>query len=146
MTSGDYQQVEGYKAVIDWLNGRTKAYTDHTRSIEVKADWANGKVATTGLSYLGTMSNALATTGVDGLEVVIAEAGISSWYDYYRENGLVTSPGGYPGEDLDSLTALTYSKSLQAGTFSAIKQPTKRTGGRTCCPGPHQRRLQSILA
>ncbi len=94
MTSGDYQQVEGYKAVIDWLNGRTKAYTDHTRSIEVKADWANGKVATTGLSYLGTMSNALATTGVDGLEVVIAEAGISSWYDYYRENGLVTSPGG----------------------------------------------------
>ncbi|HEM5974861.1 TPA: Xaa-Pro dipeptidyl-peptidase [Streptococcus suis] len=117
MTSGDYQQVEGYKAVIDWLNGRTKAYTDHTRSIEVKADWANGKVATTGLSYLGTMSNALATTGVDGLEVIIAEAGISSWYDYYRENGLVTSPGGYPGEDLDSLTALTYSKSLQAGDF-----------------------------
>ncbi|NQI33489.1 Xaa-Pro dipeptidyl-peptidase [Streptococcus suis] len=117
MTSGDYQQVEGYKAVIDWLNGRTKAYTDHTRSLEVKADWANGKVATTGLSYLGTMSNALATTGVDGLEVIVAEAGISSWYDYYRENGLVTSPGGYPGEDLDSLTTLTYSKSLQAGDF-----------------------------
>ncbi|HFU4202940.1 TPA: Xaa-Pro dipeptidyl-peptidase [Streptococcus suis] len=122
MTSGDYQQVEGYKAVIDWLNGRTKAYTDHTRSLEVKADWANGKVATTGLSYLGTMSNALATTGVDGLEVVIAEAGISSWYDYYRENGLVTSPGGYPGEDLDSLTALTYSKSLQAGDFLRNKE------------------------
>ncbi|WP_105110620.1 Xaa-Pro dipeptidyl-peptidase [Streptococcus suis] len=122
MTSGDYQQVEGYKAVIDWLNGRTKAYTDHTRSLEVKADWANGKVATTGLSYLGTMSNALATTGVDGLEVIIAEAGISSWYDYYRENGLVTSPGGYPGEDLDSLTALTYSKSLQAGDFLRSKE------------------------
>ncbi|HFH9838249.1 TPA: Xaa-Pro dipeptidyl-peptidase [Streptococcus suis] len=122
MTSGDYQQVGGYKAVIDWLNGRTKAYTDHTRSLEVKADWANGKVATTGLSYLGTMSNALATTGVDGLEVVIAEAGISSWYDYYRENGLVTSPGGYPGEDLDSLTALTYSKSLQAGDFLRNKE------------------------
>ncbi|MFI3150906.1 Xaa-Pro dipeptidyl-peptidase [Streptococcus suis] len=122
MTSGDYQQVEGYKAVIDWLNGRTKAYTDHTRTVQVKADWANGKVATTGLSYLGTMSNALATTGVDGLEVIIAEAGISSWYDYYRENGLVTSPGGYPGEDLDSLTALTYSKSLQAGDFLRSKE------------------------
>ena len=39
------------------------------------------------------MSNALATTGVDGLEMVIAEAGISSWYDYYRENGLLVSPG-----------------------------------------------------
>lgn len=117
MTSGDYQQVEGFKAVIDWLNGRARAYTSHRRTHKVKADWANGKVATTGLSYLGTMSNALATTGVEGLEVVIAEAGISSWYDYYRENGLVTSPGGYPGEDLDSLTALTYSRSLQAGDY-----------------------------
>ena len=38
------------------------------------------------------MSNALATTGVDGFEMVIAEAGISSWYDYYRENGLLVSP------------------------------------------------------
>ena len=47
-----------------------------------------------GSLYLGTMSNGLATTGVDGLEVIIAEAGISSWYNYYRENGLVTSPGG----------------------------------------------------
>lgn len=117
MTSGDYQQVYAFKAVIDWLNGRAVAYTDLTRSKVVLADWANGKTATTGLSYLGTMSNALATTGVDGLEVIIAEAGISSWYDYYRENGLVTSPGGYPGEDLDSLTALTYSRSLQAGDF-----------------------------
>ena len=71
-------------------------------SSQVKADWSNGKVATTGLSYLGTMSNGLASTGVDGLEVIIAEAGISSWYNYYRENGLVTSPGGYPGEDFDS--------------------------------------------
>lgn len=126
MTSGDYQQVEGYKAVIDWLNGRNKAYTDNTRSLQVTADWANGKVATSGLSYLGTMSNALATTGVEGLEVVIAEAGISSWYDYYRENGLVTSPGGYPGEDLDSLTALTYSKSLQAGDFLRNKEAYER--------------------
>ena len=117
MTSGDYQQVEGFKAVIDWLNGQARAYTSHRRTHQVKADWANGKVATTGLSYLGTMSNALATTGVEGLEVVIAEAGISSWYNYYRENGLVTSPGGYPGEDLDSLTALTYSRSLQAGDY-----------------------------
>ena len=103
MTNGDYQQIEAYKNVIDWLNGRCRAFTDHTRKRQVKADWSNGKVATTGISYLGTMSNGLATTGVDGLEVIIAEAGISSWYNYYRENGLVTSPGGYPGEDFDSL-------------------------------------------
>ena len=117
MTNGDYQQIEAYKNVIDWLNGRCRAFTDHTRKREVKADWSNGKVATTGISYLGTMSNGLATTGVDGLEVIIAEAGISSWYNYYRENGLVTSPGGYPGEDFDSLAELTYSRNLLAGDY-----------------------------
>ncbi|MGQ3449550.1 Xaa-Pro dipeptidyl-peptidase [Streptococcus pneumoniae] len=117
MTNGDYQQIEAYKNVIDWLNGRCRAFTDHTRQRQVKTDWSNGKVATTGLSYLGTMSNGLATTGVDGLEVIIAEAGISSWYNYYRENGLVTSPGGYPGEDFDSLAELTYSRNLLAGDY-----------------------------
>ena len=117
MTNGDYQQIEAYKNVVDWLNGRCRAFTDHTRQRQVKADWSNGKVATTGLSYLGTMSNGLATTGVDGLEVIIAEAGISSWYNYYRENGLVTSPGGYPGEDFDSLAELTYSRNLLAGDY-----------------------------
>ena len=117
MTNGDYQQIEAYKNVIDWLNGRCRAFTDHTLKRQVKADWSNGKVATTGISYLGTMSNGLATTGVDGLEVIIAEAGISSWYNYYRENGLVTSPGGYPGEDFDSLAELTYSRNLQAGDY-----------------------------
>ena len=117
MTNGDYQQIEAYKNVIDWLNGRCRAFTDHTRKRQVKADWSNGKVATTGISYLGTMSNGLATTGVDGLEVIISEAGISSWYNYYRENGLVTSPGGYPGEDFDSLAELTYSRNLLAGDY-----------------------------
>ncbi len=63
------------------------------------------------------MSNGLATTGVDGLEAIIVEAGISSWYNYYRENGLVTSPGGYPGEDFNSLAELTYSRNLLAGDY-----------------------------
>ena len=117
MPNGDYRQIEAYKNVIDWLNGRCRAFTDHSRERQVKADWSNGKVATTGLSYLGTMSNGIATTAVDGLEVIIAEAGISSWYNYYRENGLVTSPGGYPGEDLDSLDELTYSRNLLAGDY-----------------------------
>lgn len=117
MPNGDYRQIEAYKNVIDWLNGRCRAFTDHSRERQVNADWSNGKVATTGLSYLGTMSNGLATTAVDGLEVIIAEAGISSWYNYYRENGLITSPGGYPGEDLDSLDELTYSRNLLAGDY-----------------------------
>ena len=131
MTNGDYRQVEAYKNVIDWLNGRCRAFTDHSRKRHVKADWSNGKVATTGLSYLGTMSNGLATTGVDGLEVIIAEAGISSWYNYYRENGLVTSPGGYPGEDFDSLDELTYSRNLLAGDFIRGNEAHKSIHRRT---------------
>ena len=117
MTSGDYAQVESFKAVIDWLNGKSIAFSSHRRDQKVVADWASGLVCTTGKSYLGTMSTALATTGVEGLKVIIAESAISSWYDYYRENGLVCSPGGYPGEDLDVLTELTYSRNLLAGDY-----------------------------
>ncbi|EHI70861.1 Xaa-Pro dipeptidyl-peptidase [Streptococcus ictaluri] len=117
MTSGDYAQIESFKAVIDWLNGRATAYTSHKKKYQVKADWSNGLVCTTGKSYLGTMSTGLATTGVDGLALIIAESAISSWYGYYRENGLVCSPGGYPGEDLDVLTELTYSRNLLAGDY-----------------------------
>ncbi|MGT2667218.1 Xaa-Pro dipeptidyl-peptidase [Streptococcus rifensis] len=125
MTSGDYRQIQSFKAVIDWLNGRAVAFTSHRRDKQVLATWSNGKAATSGISYLGTLSTGLATTGVDGLEVIMAEAGIASWYDYYRENGLVVSPGGYPGEDLDSLAELTYSKSLQAGDFLKTKDAHK---------------------
>ncbi|MGT2934513.1 Xaa-Pro dipeptidyl-peptidase [Streptococcus castoreus] len=117
MTSGDYEQVASFKAVIDWLNGKANGFTNHQRNEQIKAAWSNGLVATTGKSYLGTMSTGLATTGVDGLAVIIAESAISSWYDYYRENGLVCSPGGYPGEDLDVLTELTYSRNLLAGDY-----------------------------
>ena len=42
MTNGNYQQIEAYKNVIDWLNGRCRAFTDHTRKRQVKADWSNG--------------------------------------------------------------------------------------------------------
>ncbi|URZ87032.1 Xaa-Pro dipeptidyl-peptidase [Floricoccus penangensis] len=117
MTSGDYQQVASVTAVIDWLNGRAKAFTDRKRTSRVVANWSNGKVAMTGKSYLGTLAYGAATTGVDGLEVIVAEAGITSWYDYYRENGAISSPGGYPGEDLDVLAALTYSKNLDAADY-----------------------------
>lgn len=118
-SSGDYQQVHSMTAVIDWLNGRARAFTNRAKTHEVKAIWANGKVAMTGKSYLGTMAYAAATTGVEGLEVILAEAGISSWYHYYRENGLVRSPGGFPGEDLDVLAELTYSKNLDGADFLA---------------------------
>lgn len=91
------------KAVIDWLCGRAKGYTSPDGNEEVKAYWSTGKVGMTGTSYNGTIPLAAATTGVEGLEAIIPIAPNTSYYHYYRSNGLVRSPGGYLGEDIDVL-------------------------------------------
>jgi X-Pro dipeptidyl-peptidase len=44
---------------------------------------------------------AAATTGVEGLVTIVPVAPCTSWYLYYRSNGLVRHPGGYLGEDVD---------------------------------------------
>src|SRR5690242_20158139 len=92
------------KFVVDWLNGRAKGFTTETGSEEVKAtSWSTGKVGMIGTSYEGTLPLAAATTGVKGLEVVVPVSPNTSYYHYYRSNGLVRSPGGYLGEDIDVL-------------------------------------------
>lgn len=91
------------KAVIDWLNGRAKGFTTPTGNEEVKATWSTGKVGMTGTSYNGTLPVAAATTGVAGLEAIIPIAPNTSYYHYYRSNGLVRHPGGWLGEDIDFL-------------------------------------------
>jgi X-Pro dipeptidyl-peptidase len=91
------------KAVIDWLCGRAKGYTEPYGKEKVKAYWSTGKVGMTGTSYNGTIPLAAATTGVKGLEAIIPIAPNTSYYHYYRSNGLVRSPGGYLGEDIDVL-------------------------------------------
>ena len=91
------------KAVIDWLNGRAKGFTSREGTETVTAFWSTGKVGMTGTSYNGTIPLAAATTGVKGLEAIIPVAPNTSYYHYYRSNGLVRSPGGYLGEDIDVL-------------------------------------------
>ena len=91
------------KAVIDWLNGRAKGYTTPDGDEAVTAFWCTGKVGMTGTSYNGTLALAAATTGVDGLEAIIPVAPNTSYYHYYRSNGLIRHPGGYMGEDIDVL-------------------------------------------
>lgn len=91
------------KAVIDWLCGRAKGFTTSDGDEPVIADWCTGKVGMTGTSYNGTLPLAAATTGVEGLEAVIPVAPNTSYYHYYRSNGLIRHPGGYMGEDIDVL-------------------------------------------
>jgi X-Pro dipeptidyl-peptidase len=91
------------KAVIEWLTGKRKGYTSIDGTETVDAFWSTGKVGMTGTSYNGTLPLAAATTGVEGLEAIIPIAPNTSYYHYYRSNGLVRSPGGYLGEDIDVL-------------------------------------------
>lgn len=102
-TIGGQNESLAPKAVIDWLNGRAKGFTTPDGDEEVEAYWATGKVGMTGTSYNGTLPLAAATTGVAGLEAIIPIAPNTSYYNYYRSNGLVRSPGGYLGEDMDVL-------------------------------------------
>lgn len=102
-TAGGENESLAPKAVIDWLNGRAKGYTEPAGGEEVRAAWCTGKVGMTGTSYNGTLPLAAATTGVDGLEAIIPVAPNSSYYHYYRSNGLVRHPGGWMGEDIDVL-------------------------------------------
>jgi X-Pro dipeptidyl-peptidase len=102
-TVGGINESLAPKAVIDWLNGRARGFTTPDGGEPVEAYWSTGKVGMTGTSYNATLPIAAATTGVEGLEAIIPIAPNTSYYHYYRSNGLVRSPGGYPGEDIDVL-------------------------------------------
>lgn len=116
-TCGDPQQTEATINVIEWLNGKRRAFTNRTDNVAISAWWCNGSVAMTGRSYLGTLATAAATTGVEGLKTIISEAAISSWYGYYREGGLMIAPDGFPGEDADVLAIETMSRMKAAADY-----------------------------
>ncbi|PZV85412.1 X-Pro dipeptidyl-peptidase [Algoriphagus aquaeductus] len=102
-TVGGQNESLAPKAVIEWLTGKENGYTSPDGNEKVTAFWSTGKVGMTGTSYNGTLPIAAATTGVKGLEAIIPIAPNTSYYHYYRSNGLVRSPGGYLGEDIDVL-------------------------------------------
>ncbi|NCE98681.1 CocE/NonD family hydrolase [Emergencia sp. 1XD21-10] len=110
LLTGSREEILAFRAVIDWLCGRCRAFTNRTDNIEIKADWCTGKIAMIAKSYLGTMAIGVAATGVEGLETIIPEAGICNWYNYYRTNGLVTCGIGCQGEDIDSLAKFCFSR------------------------------------
>lgn len=80
-------EVRGTKAVIDWANGRAKGFHLDGSPADATA-WSTGKTGMIGVSWDGSIANALASTGVQGLETIVPVAAISSWYDYTRGNGI----------------------------------------------------------
>src|SRR3954451_11802615 len=92
---GGPTDIAGEKSVVDWLNGRVKAYALKTGTAtspdltkEVAADWHNGSSAMIGKSYDGTLSNGVAATGVQGLKTIVPISSISAWYNYSRTGGV----------------------------------------------------------
>jgi len=119
-TSGDQNETLSVKAVIDWLAGRGKGFDESGKP--AKATWSTGKVGMIGVSYNGTLPEMVATTGVKGLETIVPISAISSWYDYYRANGLVVAPGTYQGEDTDILARFVISDKQKAICEPFIQQ------------------------
>ena len=102
-TVGGRNETLAPKAVIKWLCGKAKGFTSPHGSEKVTAYWAKCSIGMTGTSYNGTLPLAAASTGVEGLKAIIPIAPNTSYYHYYRSNGLVRNPGGYSGEDVDVL-------------------------------------------
>jgi len=100
-TTGGPEETKAIAAVVRWLTGDARAVD--RRGEPVRARWSTGKVGMIGVSYNGTLPNAVAATGVKGLKAIVPVSAISSWYDYYRSQGAIRPPGGFQGEDADVL-------------------------------------------
>ncbi|TCB97114.1 Xaa-Pro dipeptidyl-peptidase [Micromonospora zingiberis] len=101
VTGGNADNISAPTA-IDWFNGRRKGFD--AAGNEVVADWHNGKTGMIGKSYDGTLANAAAANGVEGLATIVPISAISNWYDYSRSNGLVTRANNYSGSLANTVT------------------------------------------
>ena len=118
-TTGSDLEIAAFKNIIEWLNGKRVAYTDKTSNIQIKADWANGKVGMTGLSWAGTSTFGVATTGVEGLKTIVPAAGIASWYDYLNSQG--TPYELEPNSNLSWLSIYVAGRILDQNDWATIK-------------------------
>ena len=98
-TTGGPEDTASVRAVVDWLNGRAKAfYADGSPAV---ASWSTGNVGMLGVSYNGTLPNAAAAANIPGVKTIVPIAAISSWYEYARDQGI-----GYKGWDANYPTYL----------------------------------------
>ena len=119
-TTGSDLEINAFKNIIEWVNGKRKAYTDKTSNVEIKADWATGNVGMTGLSWAGTTTFGVAATGVEGLKTIVPAAGIASWYDYFNSQG--TQFGNAPYSDLSWLSLYVSTRMLDQDDWAGIWQ------------------------
>lgn len=131
-TVGDEVETAGMVAVVDWLNGRVAGFDARAGGDPVVAGWSDGHVGMVGVSYNGTLPNAVASTGVEGLDAIVPVSAISYWYGYYRDDGAVVAPGGYQGEDADVLAKYVLTRRnpeiCRPVIRDLVRQQDRRTG------------------
>ncbi|MFD9002698.1 Xaa-Pro dipeptidyl-peptidase [Streptomyces sp. NPDC059582] len=127
---GGRSDVQSAKAVVDWLNGRARAYTTRTGTTAVKAGWTNGRTGMIGKSWDGTIANGVAATGVKGLKTIVPISAISSWYDYYFAKGapLYDSGPDWLSDYVDSPEARTRCAAVQRKLVDEAPRTGDRTG------------------
>jgi X-Pro dipeptidyl-peptidase len=86
-TTGGTPDNRSAKVAIEWLNGHGSA-RDADGDPVPPPTWHNGKTGMIGKSYDGTLANAAASLGTEGLTTIVPISAISSWYDYSRSNGI----------------------------------------------------------
>jgi X-Pro dipeptidyl-peptidase len=96
MDTGGRSEVASGKAVIDWLNGRATGYSAASGGSVVTAGWSTGAAAMIGKSWDGSITQGVAATGVDGLRTIVPISAISSWYDWFRSDGVAFRGFGTP--------------------------------------------------
>lgn len=128
-STGDRDETAGMVAVVRWLTGELTARD--ADGLPVTADWSNGRVGMIGVSYNGTLPNAVAATGVEGLDAIVPVSAISDWYDYYRSQGTVRAPGGYQGEDADVLARAVLTRQRPAKCRDEIRAVRRGQARRT---------------
>lgn len=130
---GGRSDIRSAKAVVDWLNGRARAYTTRTGSTTAKASWTNGRTGMIGKSWDGTIANGVAATGVKGLRTIVPIAAISSWYDYYFAQGAPSTTPAPSGSPTTS-TAPRPAPSVPPSSESSSTRPRAPETGRRCGP------------
>ncbi|GAA4554157.1 CocE/NonD family hydrolase [Amycolatopsis samaneae] len=93
-SSGCFDDVASGNAVVNWLNGRAKAFRTPWGAERADARWANGSVGAIGKSQDGATAIGMAASGVDGLKTIVPIAGVSSYYEVHNADG---APFGFPG-------------------------------------------------
>ncbi|MCE7006007.1 Xaa-Pro dipeptidyl-peptidase [Kibdelosporangium philippinense] len=96
MDTGGRSEIASGKAVIDWLNGRATGYSAASGGSTKTASWSTGAAAMIGKSWDGSITHGVAATGVDGLRTIVPISAISSWYDWFRSDGVSLRGFGTP--------------------------------------------------